>query len=108
MSWFMWLVLFLVMNFRDAIVSSMQELGEDVDIQSTFVYHGIVIILANISMDTIAIASDYQIMGFVIFMWRFLMRKRTLSGGTVHPLIWMNSDHGMQYSLNHGLKFMIT
>ena len=108
MSWFMWLVLFLVMNFRDAIVSSVQALGENVDIQSTFVYPGNLLILAHISLITITIASDYQITGFVIFMWRFLMRKRTLSGCTVHPPIWMNSDHGMQSSLNHGLKFMIT
>jgi hypothetical protein len=96
MSWSWWLVLFLVMNFRDAIVSSMQELGEDVDIQSTFVYHGILVILAHISMITITIASGYQIMGLVIFLWRFLMRKRTLSGSTIHPPIWMNSGHGMQ------------
>jgi hypothetical protein len=85
MSWPRWFVLFLVMNFRDAIVSSMQALGGDVDIQSTFIYHGILMILAHISLITITIASDHQIMGFVIFMWRFLMRKRTLSGSTVHP-----------------------
>jgi hypothetical protein len=96
MSWSWWLVLFLVMNFRDAIVSSMQALGEDVDIQSTFIYHSILIILAHISIDLIAIASDHQIMGFFIFMWRFLMRQRTLNGSTVHPPIWMNSGHGMQ------------
>jgi hypothetical protein len=66
-----WFILFLVMNFRDAIVSSVQALGENVDIQSTFVYPGNLLILAHISLITITIASDYQITGFVIFMWRF-------------------------------------